>query len=263
LRKGVLIFGLLICLLVIISGVAGATSVNVHWDGSGMIFVHTNNGNNYGELYGSGKYIVGDYFAEDDYGSFIDVDVYAYGNKANYEFWGVQELSGYTSNNVGVYSWVKGSSDVLMNLRYDQSHYVVQLERHTTSEPLLAGSGKRYNIGYDAVIFDRNTGVVSAEYFVKVKGTYGSATIDTNQWHSTVQWTYGWGKPDSINAPTPPGYYTPINYIDAYGLGKVIERGFGVNYVNWNGYEMSYGGNFRFVANYGGEFHGQPDVTVY
>ncbi|RLI72805.1 hypothetical protein DRO97_08590 [Archaeoglobales archaeon] len=250
----------LVLLLVAIAVVpASATDLYASWDGSGWISVVASNGNNYGSLEGYGEYISG-YFSATDQGDYIDTNVMAMAEDGGYYFDGLQELAGYTSNNAIVYAWTYGEFAGL-NLRFDQSMYVVQLERVDTSYPLIGASGDVYNYGFYVGLQDRNTRTTSAEYSIDVYGS-GFSYVDTNQWHPTVEWTYGWGNPDTINAPTPPGYYTPTNTIYAEGSGTVSEYGFGANYVNWNGYEMPTGGWFSFVGNFNDGFVAHPDVTV-
>jgi len=172
-------------------------------------------------------------------------------------------LAGYTDNNAVVAALVDGD-EVTMNLRFDQSNYVVQLERHDTSEPLLTSTGDNYWVGLAAALISSSGhGFPDVGYVIEIEGYNGFAVIDTNQWHPTVVLSYGWGNPDVIHAPAPAGYYTPVNYVYATGYGSVHEQGFGTHYVSWNGYVMPNGGTFEFTAEYSGEFYAQPDVTVY
>lgn len=255
-KLGTVVVLLAVCLLAV--GVVGATSVDVSWSGSGDIYVNAENNGNYAEFSGYGAYISGDFLARDD-GSYIDTSVYAFGLGAHYDFTGMQKLAGYTRNSAGVIAWSEGDY-AQMNLRFDQSMYRVELERTNNHRPLLHGSGDHYSIGLGAVLSDGNT--ASAMYSIEVTGIDGVAEINTNQWHPTVVFGYGWGNPDSINIPDRPGYYTPTNHVSAVGYGEVTEYGFGSHYVNWNGYEMPNGGEFEFTAHYDGAFSAHPDVTL-
>ncbi|MHC1624658.1 MAG: hypothetical protein ACXQS2_01470 [Methermicoccaceae archaeon] len=250
--------GLLVCFLAI--SVAGATSVDVSWNGQGAIDIYAENHGNFGAFVGEGDYITGEFHAVDDR-RYIDTEVYAWGADAYFEFSGVQKLAGYTDNSAGVLIFASGDA-AGVNIRFDQSMYRVELERVVNSEPLIAAEGGFYTLGLGVALFD-DSDDISAGYYIEVMGIDGIAAIGTNQWHPTAVIGYGWGNPDVIHAPDQPGYYTPINYVYAEGYGTVIERGFGEHYVNWNGYEMPNGGEFEFTALYDGAFYGNPDVTVY
>ena len=260
-RKFGMLGVLLLCVLAA-TGVGSALSVSVHWNGNGQIFANVENGANYAELTGRGDYLEGSFWATSE-GAYVDTDVFAYGENAMYKFEGSQKLAGYTDNNANVFALVDGD-EVMMNLRFDQSNYVVQLERHDTSKPLLMSAGDDYWMTLGAALMsDDKYTFPDAGYTIEIDGSDGFAVIDTNQWHPTAVFSYGWGNPDVIHVPAPAGYYTPVNYVHATGYGEVYEQGFGTHYVSWNGYVMSNGGAFGFVAEYNGEFYAQPDVTLY
>ncbi len=190
-------------------------------------------------------------FNSAEQGNYLDTNVLVGANSwASFSFSGYQELSGYTSNSVVIDTFAYGE-DTLMNNRFDNSNYIVQLERVDTGLDFLSASNE-YGIGWRMMIDDGEDSSAGAS--VELYGD-GSGAFDTNQWHSTSIGSYGWGNPDSISAPSLPSYYTPTNTVSATGEGQFIQTGYGDNSLEMNGFVFG-SGTGTFVANFDGGFSG-------
>lgn len=191
----------------------------------------------------------------------FDTDVLASSSSpAFFYFSGSQDLFGYTNNQVAVYAHAEGDTSASMNLRFDNSMYVVQLERHNTGEDFLAGSGD-YFLAYGMAIQDRDTFVISASVQVSLSGS-GAGSLDTTQWFPAATGSYGWGNPDSIQSPNVPGYYHPYNTADATGVGTFGLILSGSNYVSFNGFELPGGGILDLGGQFFDGFSGSWDAAV-
>ncbi len=140
-------------------------------------------------------------------------------------------------------------------------------ERHDTGKDLLGASGADYSVGYAMNIVDKTSGASSAGVAVSINdvgSTGGSASLDTNQWHSTAIGTYGWGSPDNINAPNPPGYYTPKNTVAGSGSGVLVISALGNNFLNTStNVNMPEGGSYGGgVWNFNNTISGNYAVTA-
>ena len=242
--KKILLIGLVSFSIILVSGLAtaGTTFHGVYNVSNGIVNQFIDNTDANASFHGSGQF-TGDVWSN-DHGNYLDTDVdVSSSSGAMLQFNAWQNLAGYTNNRVETSSYAMGST-AGMNIRFDNSMYVVQLERHDTGKDLLTASGSAFGIGYLMAIADKTTFIQSA--FVKAE-VYddplldgGSATIDTNQWHPTATGSYGWGSPDSIVSPSDPGYYTPTNTVSATGSGMFNLEGYGANSVFMNG--LSFGG---------------------
>ena len=182
-------------------------------------------------------------------GMVFDLDVFNAGNdmfdielNATYgglgsglNFYAEQALIGYTTD----WSYAEVHAGVLggsygMNIRFDESMYVTQLERKNTGLDLVYAGGFFYDVGWEVGIKDGAMGNLLASGLVDVSGS-GSCALDTNQWHSTGVMYYGWGNPDGFVAPNPPSYYTPVNTITATGSGVYTQIVSGTNEVTLGG----------------------------
>ena len=208
----------------------------VHYYGDfnvgGTVDIFIDNDNAHSEFHGSGGWI-GEVWS-DSQSSYLDTDVCMTSTSpAYFGFSAWQNLSGYTSNQVVMNSWAGGPDSATMNARFNGSMYVVQFERHNTSEDLLSASGSGYGTGFNFGIRDGVSNVYSARAFLAIYDDAaqdgGSGFIDTNQWHATAIGSYGWGSPDSFTTPSAPGYYTPTNTAIGTGSGVLAQGGFGNN----------------------------------
>lgn len=191
----------------------------------------------------------------------FDTDVLASSSSlAIFDFTGWQRLSGYTNNQVAVYAHAEGDTSASMNLRFDNSGYVVQLERHDTGEDFLAGSGD-YMLSYGMAIQDRDTLDFSASVEVLLYGS-GAGSLDTTQWFPAATGSYGWGNPDSIQSPNVPSSYHPYNTADATGAGWFDFKLFGSHYVSFNGFELPGGGTLEIGGSFSNGFSGMWDAAV-
>jgi hypothetical protein len=175
---------------------------------------------------------------------------------ANFHFSGEQKLFGYTTDEVYCYAAAGGSSSASMNLRFDQSMYVVQLERHDTSRDFLSGSGMYY-VGWGMGIQD-STGTSLTGCNVGLMGI-GSGVLDSGQWFPTATGYYGWGGPNGWNAPDPPSYYTPVNTVSATGMGMFHQDANGPNSLTFNGWSGAGSANFDYYFSNG--LSGQYSMT--
>lgn len=189
-------------------------------------------------------------------GPYIDTGVQASTTTgADFAFSGWQKLSGYTNNNV-VFNTLASGTTANMNNMFDNSNYVVQLERVDTSKDFLSASGSSYVIGWNMQIVDRTTPTTSnAGTQMEIAGS-GSAILDSGQWFPTSTGYYGWGSPDSISAPDKPGYYTPVNTISATGSGTFAQSAYGTHSLQFNGFNFGAGS-----ATFGGSFTGGMSGT--
>ena len=179
---------------------------------------------------------------------FFDLDVFNAGNDmfdvelqtstgpemgAWINFYAEQKLLGYTTDwsYAEVHSAAIGFSN--LNVRFDESCYISELERKNTYLDLVSASGL-YSVGWEVGIKDGPMGNQLAYGYVDVSGI-GSCALDTNQWHATGILSYGWGNPDSFTAPSPPSYYTPVNTITATGSGVYTQIVSGTNEVTLGG----------------------------
>lgn len=145
----------------------------------------------------------------------------------------------------------------LMNNRFDTSNYIVQFERVDTGLDLLRASGSNYGVGFSTELSDTD---VTAFSYVEMFGD-GEGLFDTNQWHSSVVSSYGWGNANSINMPQTAGYYTPTNTVSATGDGTYNQYGFGENSLSMNGFTLG-SGNAMFSANFVGSFDGDFETRA-
>jgi len=249
----------LVSLLLTAGTVSAQTSIHENFDvDSGTVVTSIDNTDAHADFLGSGQF-TGDLWSNDQ-GTYLDTDVDVSSTSGgSLSFSGWQNLAGYTSNQVDVSAFAWGST-ADMNLRFDNSMYVVQLERHDTSQDLLAASGSWYGTGFQMGIFDGSS--YSAQIGLRVdddtSGDGGSASIDTNQWHTTSTGSYGWGNPDGIVSPSPPGYYTPTNTVSATGSGVYTQYGYGANSLTYNGMSMPGGGSALTTVSFASGFSFSP-----
>lgn len=243
--RKILIVGILAFAMIASAGLVSATEVNIDFDvGAGNVIVTADNTEAYSGFHGIGGWTGN--FNTVETGNYLDTNCLVESTTgANFWFDGYQELSGYTNNKVTFSSFAGGDTAVLNN-RFDNSNYVVQLERVDTSKDFLSASGIGYGIGWRNAIEDKTTSIESAYVQTSLIGN-GNGALDTNQWHSTSIGSYGWGNPDGISAPSLPGYYTPTNTASATGCGAYTFTGYGAN---------SFTMNFNFYAPNGGSYSG-------
>ena len=150
-------------------------------------------------------------------------------------FYAEQALIGYTTDwtyaevHTGASYGISG-----MNIRFDESMYITQLERKNTSLDLVYAAGFFYDVGWEVGILDSAGGNKLAFGYVDVSGV-GSCALDTSQWFATGEMYYGWGNPDGFVATYPPGYYTPVNTITATGIGYYDQAVYGSNEATFGG----------------------------
>ena len=259
------VLGILAAFLVLgmLSGTAAATSFHTNFSVvAGSVSATAGNTDAYANFNAMGSF-TGDFWSNTQ-GNYLDTDVEVHSTTwASLGFSGWQNLAGYTNNRVMAHAWALGNT-ADMNLRFDNSMYVVQLERHDTSKDFLAASGSRYWTGFDFGIQDSDTSDYSAEVRIEVfddpSGDGGSAFIDTNQWHPTAIGSYGWGNPDGLVSPGKPGYYTPVNTVSATGSGIYRQFGYGANSLYYNGMNMPGGGSATTTASFNNGFSFNPVV---
>jgi len=246
-NKFVVLVGI-VCMMLMSSAIASEVEVNMDVD-SGSVDVSVDNDNAGVGFTGVGSFSGSLNSVEQ--GSYLDTNVVVGSSTdASLNFGGYQELSGYTDNAVEVETFASGDN-VYMNNRFDNSNYVVYLTRGDTGSDFLSGSGE-YALGWRMAIVDGEDSSAGVE--VSLYGE-GSGRFDTNQWHPVSAGTYGWGSPDSINAPQKPGYYTPENVVEATGEGSYMQYTYGDNNVEANGFVLG-GGSITTVANFNSGFAG-------
>ena len=154
-----------------------------------------------------------------------------------------------------------GTSSAYMNARMQSSPYVFQIERHdSNSHPIVSASGASGNYGlYHKLYTETPTGTMNAQSWISLMGS-GSGSFDMNQWHASGESTYGWGGPNNVNVPNPPGYYTPTFTVSATGSGTYDQYGYGANSMNYNGFYMPGGGVATTKASFFGGFSGTPNT---
>lgn len=191
----------------------------------------------------------------------FDTDIYAFSSsEASFMFVGSQDFFD-NNNEVFTSAYASGDTYAFMNLRFDTSMYIVQLEESDHHQDFLAAGGA-YAIGYGMMIRDRDSLDASAWVQVGLEGE-GGAVMGANQWFPVAQGSYGWGNPDSIVAPNPPGYYHPVNYAVASGEGDFYLSMFGENYVQLgNAVVMPGGGTLDAFGNFSDGFQFFWDSTV-
>ena len=242
-------FASVITILMLSAIAIATTEVDVDFDvGAGDVAVDVSNNEAQVGFHGVGGWTGNMNSIET--GNYLDTDVLVESTAgANFNFGGFQKLSGYTDNKVAFESFASGSN-ALMNNRFDNSNYVVQLERVTSSKDFLSANGNSYGIGWQMQIQDP-TAYSSAGISAQLFGD-GSGAFDTNQWHSTATGNYGWGNPDGINSPNPAGYYTPQNTVTATGTGVFDQAGWGDNSLEFNGFNAGSGSGSLNIGFSGG-----------
>ena len=224
--------------------------------------IYADNTDAHSEFHGTGDF--SSTFTVVTSGKYLDSDVTASSSTgAGFNYYGWQNLAGYTNNRVETSAWTHGSTSN-MNLRFDNSMYVVQLERHDTSNDFLSASGSGYNLGYqfgvsDGMIYSADMGI---QLYDDNSLDGGSGTIDTNQWHPTATGSYGWGNPDGFESPNSPSYYTPTNTVSATGSGEYQQYGMGSSSLSYNGMNMPSGGSANTMVSFNGGFTFNPVVRA-
>jgi len=252
------IIGVLVAMLFCIGIATAETSVDVNMDVDiGEVEISADNTEAGSHFYGIGGFS-GNFNSVETLVNYLDTNVLVESTTgANLFFNGFQELSGYTNNKVTFESFAGGDT-ALMNNRFDNSHYVVQLARVDTSKDFLSASGSNYGIGWRNAISDDADESSYAQ--VELYGD-GTGVFDTNQWHPTSIGRYGWGSPDSISAPDIQGYYTPTNTVSATGNGQFVQSGFGENSLEMNGFIFG-SGTGTFTAIFNGGFSGAYTIRA-
>ena len=250
----------MLTLLALLVGNAAAVEFETVFDvGSGRVDVDVTNTEADVQFTGIGSF--GGRMASQDTGNYLDTDVEVDSVAgATFEFAGRQELAGYTNNEAYTYARTVGTEEAGMNLRYDNSMYVVQTERVNTGKDFLRATGSFDHI-LEVGVRDKDTQDVSAYSRIDFYGD-GTSRIDTNQWHATATVSYGWGNPDRLVAPNLPGYYTPTNEVEATGSGNYEQRTYGQNRIVHNGFESTNGGLATTTVSFSGVFTGNPTAEA-
>ncbi len=254
--------GLAILMIALVPFVSATATVNVDMNvTNGNIDIDTVNTDSSAHFTGFGGFS-GNYNSQEQGSNYLDTNVLAQTTTgASFSFSGHQKLSGYTNNNIEFESFAYGNN-AIMNNRFDNSNYVVQLERVDTGKDFLSASdSSEYGIGWRMNVVDKdNSSLSTSGTEVTLIGS-GSGILDTNQWHPTSIGSYGWGNPDRINAPAPAGYYTPINTVTATGDGQFNQHGYGDNSLEMNGFTFGSGSGL-FTATFSGGFSGAYSVRA-
>lgn len=225
----------------------GGIDTYVNFGGVGSVELQAVNDNSWAHFFGSGNFGAEVWITDVGQGM-MDTDVLARAKSgfAVFYFEGWQNLFGYTNDQVWATAFVQGTGEAFMNLRYDNSMYIVQLERHDNKAgPFLYASGE-YSIGYGMSIYDPDDRKFTAGVNVALSGG-GWGAFAPGQWFPVATGSYGWGDYDSVFSPIPPGYYHPVNYASAGGQGNFQMNLYGEHYLKFNGgtIELPGGGAFH------------------
>lgn len=228
-----------------------AIDSHTYFEGSGTISVEAGDDNAWMQFFGQGTFSSDLWITDAGHGMF-DTDILAWsgeGNEAYFGFSGWQNLFGYTNNRVVANAFVWGDNEAFMNLRFDNSMYVVQLERvDPNAGPLLYANGS-YGMAYGMNIEDKDTAEVSAYMSVGLFGD-GWGMFDNSHWFPNAVGSYGWGNPDGITFPTYSDTYHPYTIVAAGGSGNFNMQLYGQNYLFFGGLELPGGGSLSVGANF-------------
>lgn len=239
-----------------------ATSVHVQYgmdSGTVSTYVDETSGNSHSEFHGTGD-VNGDLWSDDQSYGMLQTDVLASGaGGTDLQFIATQIFPNGGSTYGEIYAG--GSDTAYMNARMQSSGYVFEMERHlSNSNPIVSASGASgYGLYHE--LQTNTSGGMNAQSTIQLGGS-GSGSFDMNQWHASGVSSYGWGGPNNVNTPSPPGYYTPTLTVSATGSGQYMQTGLGLNSLTYNGFSMPGGGSASTFANFGGGFSGTPQVNA-
>ena len=260
-RKWLVVF--FVCAL---SSLAYGIDSHIGFEGAGTISVEASDDNSWAYFFGQGVFEADVWIADVGYGM-MDTDVHAwaqpgYGGAA-FKFEGWQNLFGYTNDRVVVNAAAWGNEEAFMNLRFDNSDYVVQLERHDIyAGPFLYANGT-YGISYGMAIYDPDDDENTAWMSVGLFGN-GEGELGASHWFPVATGVYPWGEPNVIVGPSS-SYYKPYSYASAGGSGNFVLGLFGSNYLKFDGgaLELPGGGEFNLNVEFfdGMEFNWDETIV--